>query len=159
LAGARFAGGHGRRRKTRAGAAHGIRDKGGGLRRGVGVDGARKRRRDFRRPVAAHTYAARSSGRAGIEASTADNVPRQGGRGGGGERGGGGALMFTGVARNDLFGRAEFYIEKTLRGAKPADLPVEQASKYQLVINLKTAKALGLTVPPSLLALADEVIE
>jgi ABC-type uncharacterized transport system substrate-binding protein len=70
-----------------------------------------------------------------------------------------GGFVSYGPDSNDLYRRAAIYIDKILKGAKPADLPVEQASKYQLIINLKTAKALGLQLPERVLALADEVIE
>jgi len=60
---------------------------------------------------------------------------------------------------DDLFRQAATYVDKVLRGTKPGDLPVQQASKFKMVVNLKTAEALGLTVPPMILAQADEVIE
>jgi putative ABC transport system substrate-binding protein len=70
-----------------------------------------------------------------------------------------GGLMSYTPDVTDLWRRAAIYIDKILKGAKPEDLPVEQASKYQLVINLRTARALGLTIPPSIRARADQMLE
>ena len=90
-----------------------------------------------------------------VKLAVKNRLPTMSGRSGFAEAGG---LMFYGVNDADLFRRAAIFVDKILKGAKPADLPVEQPAKFEFIINLKTAKQIGLTIPPNLLARADRVI-
>jgi ABC-type uncharacterized transport system substrate-binding protein len=91
-----------------------------------------------------------------VDFATRNRLPLAGGWGAWARAGG---LLSYGPDINDMIGRVTIYVDKILKGAKPADLPVQQPTKFELVINAKAAKALGITVPPPLLARADEVIE